>query len=254
MSNFSLSGFSAIPPVVKNLLLLNVVAFIIDIALRSMYGYDVSELLGLHYISSAGFKPVQLVSYMFLHASIGHLFFNMFALWMFGSILEQFWGPKRFFIFYMVCGIGAGIVQIAVAYIRIRSLAAQLPPDQAAEILQLLSREGGAVLMRGQNYAQPLWGQLNLIINSVTIGASGAIFGLLMAFGMLFPNSYLYIFFAIPIQAKYFVILYGAIELFSGVSNSVTDNVAHFAHLGGMLFGFAMIIWWRYKGKGRYEL
>ncbi|MDR0941197.1 MAG: rhomboid family intramembrane serine protease [Bacteroidales bacterium] len=248
MSNYSLSGFSGLTPVVKNLLLLNVAMFIIDVILRSTSGFDLSHLLGLHYIASADFKPIQFVSYMFLHGDIGHLFFNMFALWMFGTIIEQFWGAQRFFIFYMVCGIGAGVVQIVVAYIRIRNLAGELPPEHSAELLNMLYNEGGQVLMQGKNYVQPLLGQLNVIINTTTIGASGAIFGLLMAFGMLFPNAYLYIFFAIPIQAKYFVILYGAIEFFAGMSNSASDNVAHFAHLGGMIFAFVLIMWWRKRG------
>lgn len=254
MSNYSLSGFSGLTPVVKNLLLLNVAMFVIDIVLRSTSGFNVAHLLGLHYIAAGDFKPVQLVSYMFLHGDIGHLFFNMFALWMFGTFIEQFWGAKRFFIFYMVCGIGAGLVQILVAYIRIQNLAGELPSEQSTEILQMLYKEGGQVLMQGKNYVQPLLGQLNVIINSTTIGASGAIFGLLMAFGMLFPNAYLYIFFAIPIQAKYFVILYGAIELFAGMRNSAGDNVAHFAHLGGMIFAFILIMWWRKRGveRGRF--
>ncbi len=253
MSNYSLSGFSGLTQVVKNLLILNVAMFVIDIALRYTTGFDITRLLGLHYIAAADFKPIQLVTYMFLHGSINHIFFNMFALWMFGTILEQFWGAKRFFIFYMVCGIGAGLVQILVAYIRIQNLSAGLPVEHSAEILQKLYSEGGLILMQGKNYADATLGQLNVIINSTTIGASGAVFGLLMAFGMLFPNAYLYIFFAIPMQAKYFVILYGALELFLGMRNSASDNVAHFAHLGGMIFGFILIMWWRNKGKNRYE-
>ncbi|MDR1761104.1 MAG: rhomboid family intramembrane serine protease, partial [Bacteroidales bacterium] len=244
MSNYSLSGFSGLTPVVKNLLILNVAMFIIDSILRMTTGFDVAHLLGLHYIAAPEFKPIQLITYMFLHAGLGHIFFNMFALWMFGCVVEQFWGAKRFFIFYMVCGIGAALTQILVAYIRIQHLSAALPPEQSAEILQMLYNEGGQILMQGKNYADATLGQLNVIIHSTTIGASGAIFGLLMAFGMLFPNAYLYVYFAIPIQAKYFVLIYGAIELFAGMSNNASDNVAHFAHLGGMIFAFILIMWW----------
>jgi len=254
MSNYSLSGFSGLTPVVKNLLILNVALFAIDVALRMTSGFDLTHLLGLHYITAAEFKPIQLLSYMFLHAGINHIFFNMFALWMFGTILEQFWGAKRFFIFYMVCGIGAALVQMLVAYFRIQSLSAGLPPEQSAEILQKLCSDGGHILMQGKNYADATLGQLNLIIHTPTIGASGAVFGLLMAFGMLFPNAYLYIFFAIPMKAKYFVILYGALELFLGMRNSASDNVAHFAHLGGMIFAFILIMWWRKNEKSRYEI
>lgn len=254
MSNYSLSGFSGLTPVVKNLLILNVAVFVIDVALQMTTGFDLANLLGLHYIAAVDFKPVQLVSYMFLHGSISHLFFNMFALWMFGTILEQFWGAKRFFTFYMVCGIGAGLVQILVAYIRIHNLTAGIPPEQLAEIMTRINTEGAELVKQSRNYQHVFWGALNGVVNAPTIGASGAVFGLLMAFGMLFPNAYLYIFFAIPMQAKYFVILYGALELFLGMRNSASDNVAHFAHLGGMIFAFILIMWWRKKGKNRYEL
>jgi len=168
----------------------------------------------------------------------------MFALWMFGNILENFWGPKRFFTYYMATGIGAGIIQMIVAYIRIQSIQSQVPAD----VLEVIYTEGVDILRQNKNFIAPLYAELNAIVNVSTVGASGAVFGLLMAFGMLFPNSYIYLFFALPIKAKWFVLGYGVLELFSGIRNTPGDNVAHFAHLGGMVFGYILIQYWRRKG------
>ncbi len=242
--NYSPQGFTVLPPVVKNLLFLNVGVFIVGFILQMMYQYDISDALGLHYIGSKGFKPIQFISYMFLHANLEHIFFNMFALWMFGNVLENFWGPKRFFTYYMATGIGAGIIQMIVAYIRIQSLQSQVPAD----VLEVIYTEGVDILRQNKNFIDPLYAELNAIVNVSTVGASGAIFGLLMAFGMLFPNSYIYLFFALPIKAKWFVLGYGVLELFSGIRNTPGDNVAHFAHLGGMVFGYILIQYWRRKG------
>ncbi|HOS85008.1 MAG TPA: rhomboid family intramembrane serine protease [Bacteroidales bacterium] len=242
--NYSPQGFTVLPPVVKNLLFLNVGVFIVGFILQMMYQYDISDALGLHYIGSKGFKPIQFVSYMFLHANLEHIFFNMFALWMFGNVLENFWGPKRFFTYYMATGIGAGIIQMIVAYIRIQSIQSQVPAD----VLEVIYTEGVDILRQNKNFIDPLYAELNAIVNVSTVGASGAVFGLLMAFGILFPNSYIYLFFALPIKAKWFVLGYGVLELFSGIRNTPGDNVAHFAHLGGMVFGYILIQYWRRKG------
>lgn len=242
--NYSPQGFTVLPPVVKNLLFLNVGVFIVGFILQMMYQYDISDALGLHYIGSKGFKPIQFISYMFLHANLEHIFFNMFALWMFGNVLENFWGPKRFFTYYMATGIGAGIIQMIVAYIRIQSVQSQVPAD----VLEVIYTEGVDILRQNKNFIDPLYAELNAIVNVSTVGASGAVFGLLMAFGMLFPNSYIYLFFALPIKAKWFVLGYGVLELFSGIRNTPGDNVAHFAHLGGMVFGYILIQYWRRKG------
>ena len=238
-----MNGFSFLPPVVKNLLLLNVFAFIMTFLIQAFYHYDISDTLGLHYFLSQNFRPIQLVSYMFLHGDFWHILFNMFA-YMFGSALENFWGPKRFFIYYMATGIGAGIFQILVSYIRLQMIGANIPSD----ILEKIYTEGFQIIQNNQNYSDPTLAQINAIVNSTTIGASGAVFGLLMAFGMMFPNTMLYVYFAIPIKAKWFVLIYGLIELYSGIRNSANDNVAHFAHLGGMIFGFILIYYWRRKG------
>ena len=227
MTNFRPGGFAVLPTVVKNLLIINVLFFLATIAAQSVFRIDLADYLGLHYIDASDFQPFQLVTYMFMHGSFAHLFFNMFALWMFGNTLENIWGPNRFLLFYFVCGIGAGLVQELVQYI------------QYATTLQAYT----SVNMHGQII--PMGEYLNLL---TTVGASGAVYGILLAFGMMFPNSTLYIYFAIPIKAKWFVLIYGVIELFSGLGGAA-DGVAHFAHLGGMLFGLILILYWKKKGN-----
>ena len=244
MQQYRPSGFSMLPMVVKNLLIINALFFLATIALESAFQIDLVKYLGLHYPLSQDFGVWQLVTYMFMHGGFTHILFNMFALWMFGNTLENVWGPKRFLNYYLITGIGAGVIQIIVAWIRISSVEADLSPEQIAIVIQ----EGADVLSRGMNYENLGMRSLNLIINTPTVGASGAVFGILLAFGMMFPNSLIYVYFAIPVKAKYFVMIYGAIELYMGFSNNPADNVAHFAHLGGMIFGFILISYWKKKG------
>ena len=186
----------------------------------------ITNQFGLHYFMSEKFHLYQLATYMFTHVGFPHLFFNMFALFMFGSVIERTWGPKRYLTYYFVTGIGAGLIQLLVIYIGDQSI---------IDLFRLTTDQ--SVPVRNEEF-------------SVTIGASGAVFGLLLAFGMLYPNAPLYLMFIpIPIKAKYFVVGYGLIEFFFGVSNRAGDNVAHFAHLGGMLFGIFMILYWKKKDK-----
>lgn len=237
MQNFRTSS-SAIPPVVKNLIIINVIMLLATYVL-SMRGFDLANILGLHYFKSPDFRPYQLVTHMFMHGGFLHLLFNMFALWMFGRVLENVWGARRFFIFYFVTGIGAAIFYSFVNYIEFQYIASKLTP----EVVQDIIAHGADILNQGQNYVGQA-GKLNSILNVPTVGASGAVFGILLGFGMLFPNTELMLLFPpIPIKAKYFVAGYGAIELYSGLTNS-GGNIAHFAHLGGMLFGFIMIKYW----------
>ena len=219
-----------LPVVVKNLLIINTLAFLASFTLER-FNIDLNDMLGLHFFKASGFRPYQLLTYMFMHANFAHIFFNMFALWMFGNVLENIWGPKRFLIFYLVCGVGAGLTQELVQYIQYTTQLAQY--DQ-------VNLGGNIVSM--DSY-------LNLM---TTVGASGAIYGILLAFGMMFPNSLIYVYFAIPIKAKWFVILYAVIELVSGLGVTGSDNVAHFAHLGGMLFGLILILLWRKKQRSYY--
>ena len=222
---YSPTGFRVLPTIVKNLLIINVLMFFATFTLRK-FNIDLNDILGLHFFKASGFKPYQIVTYMFMHGNFEHLFFNMFALWMFGANMENIWGPKRFLLFYLVCGIGAGLCQEGVQYIQ---YATQLANYQNVNM-------GGSII--------PMSQYLNLM---TTVGASGAIYGLLLAFGMMFPNSMIYLYFFVPIRAKWFVIGYAVVELISGFVGG--GNVAHFAHLGGMLFGLILILHWKKKGE-----
>lgn len=245
MQNFRPS-FQTIPPVVKNLIIINALMLFITYVL-GLRGIDLTDILGLHYIGSPDFKPYQLVTHMFMHGGFLHLAFNMFALWMFGRVLENVWGPKRFFIFYFVTGLGAAVFYSFVNYIEFHYIASKMNPEDVQAVIE----HGAEILKQGQNYVGSA-GKLNLILNIPTVGASGAVFGILLGFGMLFPNTQLMLLFPpIPIKAKYFVIGYGLIELFSGITNT-GGNIAHFAHIGGMLFGFIMIKYWNKNSNHFY--
>lgn len=229
------------PPVVLNLIIINALLLLITNLFEDKI--NLYTLLGLFYFRSPNFESWQLASYMFMHGGFYHLLFNMFALWMFGSVLENVWGPKRFLTFYMVTGIGAGLVQLLVAWFRWESATALLSAEQIEYVLE----KGPELWRQQQTFRDEAMANLNGIMNTPTVGASGAVFGILLAFGMLFPNTLIYVFFAIPVKAKYFVIIYGALELYFGVSGT-RDGIAHFAHLGGMLFGYFMIRYWKKKG------
>jgi len=234
-------GFMALPPVVKNLILINVLMLIATWTAKSVFSVDLTTILGLYFPKSEQFMPLQIITHMFMHANFWHLFFNMFALYMFGGILENVWGPKRFLIYYMVCGLGAAFVHETVIFFQYNKLMNAIPPDQ----LQMVLDNGAAVLNDGKQYADVTMRDLQMLLNVPTVGASGAIFGVLLAFGVLFPNTQLMLLFPpIPIKAKYFVIGYGAIELYLAVTQP-GSNIAHAAHLGGMLFGYILIRYWR---------
>lgn len=228
-------GFFALPPVVKYLLIINGALFV----LVHMMGINLFPTFAVYSLESDLFRPYQLITHMFLHGGFGHLFFNMFALWMFGRVLEQVWGSQRFFIYYFVCGIGAAILHLFVMQIEINSIINSMDP----EAVSIVKSEGSQIVRQGKNYINPEMRDLNILLNTPTVGASGAIYGLLLAFGMLFPNTLLYVYFAIPIKAKYFVMIFAALELYLGFTRT-GSNIAHFAHLGGMLFGLIMILMW----------
>jgi membrane associated rhomboid family serine protease len=236
--NQSSSGFlQSIPPVTKNLIIINLLFWLASLVLPRV-GIDLVQILGLHFPGATDFGFYQIVTYMFMHDthSFSHVFFNMFAVYMFGRVLENVWGAKRFIIFYLITGIGAGVVQELVWFFSLSDVI-----FGSHDMINL----NGVQLMSKSDF-------LNLF---VTIGASGAVFGILLAFGMLFPTVPLFLMFIpVPIKAKYFVVGYGLIELFLGVANFGGDSVAHFAHLGGMLFGFFMIRYWKKKDakNGRY--
>lgn len=223
MNPMRMSGAFRTPPVVMNLLIINAIVYLAYAILPYEIRLWMATKLSLFYPGSQYFMPHQFVTYMFMHGSFSHLFFNMFALWMFGRILEQTLGSKRFLIFYFVTGIGAALIHTGVTAFELSAMASDAGPWAA-----------------GMRMDVP------------TVGASGAVFGLLLAFGMLYPDSVIMLLIPpIPIKAKYFVIIYGAIELFFGVSGRM-DNIAHFAHLGGMLWGFLLLWYWKKKGKIYY--
>jgi membrane associated rhomboid family serine protease len=232
MSDVRMNSFQSIPPVIKNLVILNALVFFAQSIFQSRWPNGIENLFALHDVRSELFKPHQLVTHMFLHGSITHLLFNMLALWMFGSILENLWGPKRFLIFYILSGLGAAFLHLGVLYIELADTFRQL-------------HAMGPDMVNTREYYE-IWVQAN----QSTIGASGAVFGCLAAFGYLFPNSMIYVYFFLPVKAKWFVIIYAGMELFLGVNNSAGDNVAHWAHLGGALVGFLLVLYWN-KTKRR---
>lgn len=236
-----------IPPVVKNLIIVNVLIYVATFILEQS-GLNLYTYLGLHFPLSEKFRLHQIFTHMFMHGGLTHIFFNMFALYMFGRVLESVWGPKRFLTFYLVTGIGAAVLHSAVNYIEYVNVTSKLTPEQIAYVKET----GYQIWSEGKNFSEPLLGKMNMILNVPTVGASGAVFGILLGFGMLFPNTQLMLLFPpIPIKAKYFVMGYGALELYLGFSQP-GSNVAHFAHLGGMLFGYFMIKYWNKNSRKFY--
>jgi len=277
---FRPNRFAILPPVVKNLLIINGLFFLAALGFGAAFKFDLNNVLGLHYIGAEDFSPYQYVTYMFMHSTqnFSHILFNMFALWMFGNALENVWGSKRFLTYYIITGLGAGIVYTFWIHFQLAPTLHQIDlflnnPSIpafvefrnsdffqigsydiqnnfnafASEYNRLIANNPTQALQESIRFMEQY--RVDFLNAHTVIGASGAVFGILLAFGMLFPNSIIYLYFAIPIKAKWFVILYGAFELYSGISNNPNDNVAHFAHLGGMVFGFLLITYWKKKGR-----
>jgi membrane associated rhomboid family serine protease len=272
---FRPNRFQILPPVVKNLLIINGLMFLATTVIQDKFGYDLADYLGLHFPTSSYFRPHQFLTHLFMHGSFMHILSNMFALWMFGNVLENVWGGKRFLIFYLVTGIGAAAIHTLATWYEIHQMqqaillfSSDVNPVDFKRLVGEYRGYIGSDNLEDLNllYTQwvhdstnPQFGQqavdflYKLLENKTdvpTVGASGAVFGVLLAFGMMFPNTVIYLYFAIPIKAKYFVILYGLIELYSGLQSNPGDNVAHYAHLGGMLFGYLLIRAWQ---KPRYN-
>lgn len=266
--------FSNTPPVVKNLIIINVVMLILTWLAGRFFNVNLNSILGLYTPSTAHFSPYQYVTHIFMHGGFEHLFFNMFALWMFGRILEQVWGSKRFLIYFFVTGIGAALIHTGVNYLSLLSikhdatiiLNTPSPEIFAAFVSEHFSAYYDQVyslfldgwfknpgsekyISMAAEYTRQL---IELQGNIPTVGASGAVYGVLLAFGMLFPNTQLMLLIPpIPIKAKWMVIGYGALELFLGLTQP-GSNIAHFAHLGGMLFGYFLIKYWRKSTRNYY--
>jgi membrane associated rhomboid family serine protease len=234
-------GFFALPPVVKNIILINVLALIANYVVGGAIGGDLNRVLGLYFPKSEQFMPVQIITHMFMHGGFWHIFFNMYALFLFGQMLEATWGSKRFLIYYLITGLGAALIHETVIAFQYASLASNLSPGDLSMVLE----EGTNLFRQGKGFSDNNMLQLQILLNTPTVGASGAVFGVLLAFGLLFPNTQLMLIIPpIPIKAKYFVMIYGAIELYLAVTQP-GSNIAHAAHLGGMLFGFILIRYWR---------
>lgn len=240
MPNNNRSFWASIMPVTKHLLVINVIMWLATMACQQIGIIDLHRWLGLHFWKGSEFNVLQLFTYMFMHANFTHLFFNMFSLWMFGSLLERVLGSKRYLFYYISCGLGAALVQELVWQFTWQDILASSVSGPAAgsvaDIIKAIN-EGHAAFTMNDFYNRLL-----------TVGASGAVFGILLAFGMIFPNMPMYIIpFPFPIKAKWLVLGYGVIELFFGISGAMSD-VAHFAHLGGMLAGIVMILYWKHNG------
>lgn len=241
------------PPVVKNLLILNVIMFIVT-SLGEMQGIPMTSMLGGYVFNSPLFEPYQMVSHFFMHGDLFHIFFNMFALVIFGSALEQVWGPKRFFIFYVATAFGAFVLHQLVGYLELSSIRSQL-----VELGYDINRVNTHILeavRANPNYRVPMNNALlQSYADGVTvpvIGASGAVYGVLVGFGYLFPNTQLMLLFPpIPIKAKWLVIIMVGIALFNSIQSNPGDNIAHLAHLGGALVGFIIVFFWQ-KNKRKF--
>lgn len=267
-------GFQILPVVIKNLLIINVLVLMAQLYLGEGISAMLDKNFALHYWVSPLFRPWQLVTYLFMHGGWSHLFGNMFALWMFGSILENNWGAKRFLAFYFICGIGAGLCQIAYGQYQLggivndyNHLKQHFNYQTFAEFAKQyhLGRYSnnigefiGEWAQQPNNslYAQQAMGLVDTVsatmINESAVGASGAVFGVLVAFGYLFPNTYLYFYFLFPVKAKYFITGYILLELFLGVQNNVGDNVAHAAHIGGGIVGFLIVYFWNKRDRTNF--
>lgn len=234
------------PTVVKNLVIINALMLLVKLmGDGQLLGYDLDEVLGMHYISSPDFKPWQLVTYMFMHGSFWHLLSNMFGLFFLGSPLEYRWGSKRFLTYYMICGVGAAVLNTGVQAWQYQQIAPLLDPDALAQ-LKLHGIDWLNTHFMELGEVDPDLVSMAQLLFIPMVGASGAVFGILVAFGMLYPNVELMIFpLPIPIKAKYFVLLYGGYEIYAGFAQHQGDNVAHFAHIGGLVVGFITVMIWK---------
>lgn len=274
-NQFRPQGFSMLPPVVKNLLIINGLLFLATWVLGSSFNIDLTKHLALYYPASDSFSPYQFVTHMFMHGGLTHLIFNMFALWMFGHTLENVWGSKRFLIYYIVTGLGAAALHTLINWIDYSSISnaidayANNPGPDAFKALITENFKGqynpqgisdfisqfksnptsAAMIQRSYEIADMFYQQS---ITIPTVGASGAVYGILMAFGILFPNMMVYIYFLIPVRVKYMVIFLIGFELYLGIAANPGDNVAHFAHLGGMVFGYLLLRLWQKRNNTFY--
>jgi len=226
-------------PAVKNIIIINVLIYLACFVVPGL-----NDALTGYYFASPNFRPWQIVTHMFMHSQYDftHIFFNMYALYLFGTALENYWGTKKFIVYYMTCGVGAFFLHMGVSYFEIQKMMSALSDREVYQVMITGLEEGKAYKVQMV--------ELYSAINTGVVGASGAVFGVLLGFGMLFPNTELMLLFPpIPLKAKYFVMIYGAIEFYLAMRQTSADNVAHYAHIGGMLFGYILLKYWQKKGK-----
>ena len=273
MTQFRPTRFEVLPTIIKNLLIINGLVFLAQNTFAGpTSAFSFEDYFALHAWQSSLYKPWQIITHMFLHGDFGHILGNMFALWMFGSILENVWGPKRFLLFYFLCGVGAAVIHLLILSYQL------IPLTNEYEQLLRLSKSNApgftdAVLAFSKAHDIPLTRILNenkvsldtpglapqlmdlissyynKMLSTATLGASGAVFGILIAFVYLFPNTYIYVYFLFPIKAKWLGILYFAFELYKAIENSAGDNVARWAHVGGALVGFILVYIWNKRNR-----
>ena len=273
MTEFRPTRFEILPLIIKNLLIVNVLVFLAQKTFEASGAINLENMFALHHVRSPLFQPWQLITHMFMHGNVPHLLFNMFSLWMFGSILESLWGPKRFLTFYFICGIGAALLQLASLWFDSRGLLSEFmlfknapTPDgllaffnhykyqiSPASIEAFNAYLGNpADNVSTQSAVNALNTEVNKMISQPTLGASGAISGILAAFVYLFPNTYLYLYFFVPVKAKWLGLAYFGYELYSGLRNNAGDNIAHWAHLGGAIVGLILVFTWNQTNKKRF--
>jgi membrane associated rhomboid family serine protease len=271
MTEFRPSRFEILPTVIKNLLILNVLFFLAQNTIGTGAGnsFSMLDLLALHHVKSPLFQPWQLVTHMFLHGNFMHLFGNMFALWMFGAVLENVWGPKRFLTFYFLCGIGAALLHLTFLWYDYNgllnsflTLKLQPTPERIIAFYNTYGPQNPEASMLIKQYLANPGDTANVeqvvnyisdatyrVVSRPTLGASGAVFGVLAAFVYLFPNTYIYLYFFVPIKAKWLGLAYFAYEIYQAVQNSAGDDVARWAHIGGGVVGFLLVITWNRKKR-----
>ena len=230
MADYRFSSPFHLPPVIKNLMIINALVFMAQVIGRGIEPHWVENWFALHDLHSVYFRPHQFITHMFMHGSFTHLFFNMIGLWMFGVALEHRYGSKKFLQFYILTGLGAALLHMGILYFEMEPI---------MDIYRKLPAEDQLSLIDDPTFK----------LNVATLGASGAVFGCLAAFGYLYPNSIIYIDFLIPIRAKWMVLIYAGMELMLAIRNSAGDTVAHFAHLGGALTGFLLVYFWNKRNR-----
>lgn len=265
--------FDILPTIIQNLIIINALVFLAQNTFSGpTSSFSVEDYFALHAWQSSLFKPWQMVTHMFLHGNFWHILGNMFALWMFGSILENVWGPKRFLLFYILCGVGASVLHLLILSYEFVPMAADLmklsqmsvsgsadfnnavsaySKAHHIQLERILSENKVSLATPGirSEIMELLTTYYNKTINTATLGASGAVFGILMAFVYLFPNNYIYIYFLFPVKAKWLGILYFSYELFFALRNTAGDNVARWAHVGGAIVGFVLVYLWSKKER-----